>query len=152
MPTPVLAAFTSLPPPAWAAIGAAIMAYFFVGLAVAAIVLVGKWKVFEKAGQPGWAAIVPIYNLVILFRISGQSGWWALSLLAGVVPILGALFFLVVLIRMVHRISVRFGHGAGFTCGLILLSFVFWPILGFGSSRYRGPAFSGEAGAVPPQL
>ena len=88
------------------------------------------WRIFAKAGQPGWAAIIPIYNMVILFRVGQMNPWWVLALF---VPILN----LVIYIMVLHRISRSFGHGVGFTVGLFLLSFIFIPILAFGSDTYR---------------
>jgi len=88
------------------------------------------WRIFTKAGQPGWAAIIPIYNMVILFRVGQMNPWWVLALF---VPILN----LVIYIMVLHRISRSFGHGVGFTVGLFLLSFIFIPILAFGSDTYR---------------
>lgn len=107
-----------------------------VGLAFLVLFIVSLWKVFTKAGKPGWAALIPIYNMVVMFQVAGMSGWWALSILAVIIPIVGSFFYAGVFIYATHRISKNFGHGVGFTLGLVFLGFVFWPILGFGSSRY----------------
>jgi Family of unknown function (DUF5684) len=111
-------------------------------LAILVAMFASMWKVFAKAGQPGWAAIVPIYNVIVLLRIVGRPWWWILLLL---VPIVS----LVILIMVYNDVSKSFGHGVGFTIGLILLPFIFWPILGFGSSQYRGPAASSMPVAQP---
>ncbi len=103
---------------------------------VGLLVVVGMWKTFDKAGQPGWAAIVPFYNLVVMFRIGGQSGWFALSYLLNFIPIIGSLAFLGILVWNHVNISKRFGQGVGFAIGLVLLAPIFWLILGFGSSKY----------------
>ena len=105
-------------------------------VAVAVVTIVGMWKAFEKAGQPGWATIVPFYNLVVLFRLGGQSGWFALSYLLNFIPILGSLVFLGILIWNHVNVSKRFGQGVGFALGLVFLAPIFWIILGFGSSKY----------------
>lgn len=94
--------------------------------------IAAMWKVFTKAGQPGWAAIIPIYNYYIMTKIAGKPGIWVLLML---IPIVNIVF----LIWLTNMISKSFGHDEGFTVGLILLSFIFWPILGFGSSKYLGP-------------
>jgi hypothetical protein len=101
-------------------------------LAIIVIVIAGFWKVFVKAGQPGWAAIIPIYNLYILLKIVGRPWWWLILCL---IPIVN----LVILIITYNDLSKSFGKTAGFTVGLVLLGFVFIPILGFGAAQYRGP-------------
>jgi uncharacterized protein DUF5684 len=111
-------------------------------LAVLVLVFASLWKVFTKAGQPGWAAIIPIYNFIVLLRIAGRPWWWIFLML---IPIVS----LVIAIMVYHDLSKSFGHGVGFTIGLILLPFVFLPILGFGSSRYQGPAASSMPVAQP---
>ena len=90
------------------------------------------WKVFVKAGQPGWAAIIPIYNIYIMTKIGGKPGYWTLLCL---IPIVNYIFS----IWLYNMISKSFGKDEGFTVGLVLLGFVFWPILGFGSAKYQGP-------------
>jgi len=104
-------------------------------LAVIALVVAGLWKVFVKAGQPGWAAIVPIYNMVILLQIVGRPVWWVILML---IPCVG----IVVAILVMLDLAKSFGKSQGFAVGLILLGFVFIPILGFDSSRYLGPQAS----------
>ncbi len=90
------------------------------------------WRVFEKAGQPGWAAIIPFYNIYIMTKIGGKPGYWVLLCLVPVVN-------LVIIIWLYNMVSKSFGKDEGFTAGLILLGFIFWPILGFGSAKYLGP-------------
>lgn len=94
------------------------------------LLIVAQWRVFEKAGQPGWAAIIPIYNIYIMTKIGGKPGWW--TLLAILLPI-------VFLVWIYNMISKSFGKDEGFTIGLVLLGIIFWPILGFGSAQYQGP-------------
>lgn len=98
-------------------------------LAIVVFVIAAYWKVYEKAGQPGWACIIPIYNIIVLLDIVKKPWWWLLLMLIPFVNI-------VIAIMVMHRLSRSFGHDAGFTIGLILLSFVFIPILGFGKSEY----------------
>ena len=113
-------------------------AFMFVFALVGLVVLVGMWKAFSKAGQPGWAAIIPVYNLVVLFRIAGQSGWLALTFLLNFIPVVGGLAWLGIVIWNHINVSKRFGHGVGFALGLVFLAPIFWLILGFGSSKYVG--------------
>ena len=113
-------------------------AFMFVFALVGLVVLVGMWKTFSKAGQPGWAAIIPVYNLVVLFRVAGQSGWLALTFLLNFIPVIGGLAWLGIVIWNHVNVSKRFGHGVGFALGLVFLAPIFWLILGFGSSKYVG--------------
>jgi hypothetical protein len=93
--------------------------------------IAGMWKMFQKAGQPGWAAIVPIYNVYILHKVADRPGWW---LLLYFIPLVNIVIYIIVL----NDISENFGKGGGFTIGLFLLSFIFFPILGFGDATYKG--------------
>lgn len=99
------------------------------GLLVWLLTVAGFWAVFAKAGQPGWAAIIPIYNLYILFKIAGKPVWWLLLLLVPVVN-------LIVLFVVTTTVAARFGKGLLFGLGMLILPFVFYPMLGFGSSTY----------------
>lgn len=100
-------------------------------LAIIVAVLAGFWKVFTKAGQPGWASIIPIYNAYILLKIAGKPGWWLLLFFIPIVNIV--IGFIVAL-----EVAKAFGKGAGFGIGLALLGFIFYPVLGFGDARYQG--------------
>lgn len=102
----------------------------FGGLLVWLLTTAGLWTMFVKAGQPGWAAVIPIYNLYVLFKIAGKSFWWLLLLLVPVVN-------LVVLFLVTMAVATRFGKGFLFGLGMLFLPFVFYPMLGFGSSTYR---------------
>jgi len=100
----------------------------FIVLMVAAV-----WKVFSKAGQPGWAALIPIFNVYIMCKVAGRPGWWFLLFL---IPFVN----LVIIIIVTVDIAKRFGKGVGFAIGMVILPFIFWPILGFGSAQYQGAA------------
>ncbi|MCR9253215.1 MAG: DUF5684 domain-containing protein [bacterium] len=100
-------------------------------LAIIVFLIASMWKVFEKAGKPGWAAIVPIYNIVVLLEIVGKPVWWIILFL---IPLVS----LVIAIIVYHQLSKSFGKDVGFTIGLILLPIVFLPILGFGDAKYQG--------------
>ena len=116
-----------------------------VGLLIALLLIVAMWKVFTKAGQPGWASIIPIYNLYIWCKIVGRPGWWILLML---IPFVNIIVGIILCIDMAKS----FGKGAGFGIGLALLGVIFIPILGFGSAQYQGPSASqGVAVSPPPQ-
>lgn len=103
-------------------------------LIVAVLMIAGFWKTFEKAGQPGWAAIIPIYNLYILLQIVGRPGWWILLYLIPLVNII---------IPIIVGIDVAKSFGKDTLFGVLLL-WLFMPIgfllLGFGDAQYVGPA------------
>jgi hypothetical protein len=102
-----------------------------VPLIFAVVMIAALWKVFTKAGQPGFAAIVPIWNILTLLKIAGKPGWWLiLMLIPGVNAIIGILVAI--------EIAKKFGHGTGFGLGLAFLPIIFYPMLGFGSSTYQG--------------
>lgn len=102
-------------------------------LAILVLVIAGFWKMLEKAGQPGWGAIVPIYNSYLLCKIAGRPGWWVILLM---IPYLNFIFLIILMLD----IAKSFGKGIGFAVGLILLSGIFIPILGFGDAEYLGPS------------
>jgi hypothetical protein len=104
-----------------------------ISIAVAVLQIAALWPIFVKAGDPGWASVVPIYNLVVLFRIAEMPVW---CLLLMFVPIVN----LVIAILVVLRLAWTFGKGLGFSLGLVFLPFVFYPLLGFGAAEYRGIA------------
>jgi len=105
--------------------------FLLVELALIALIIAGMWGVFAKAGEPGWAALIPIYNLIVLLRVAGKPWWWFFPCL---IPIVGLILSILIAVEL----SNRFGMGGGFAVGLIFLPFVFYPILGFGSAEYEG--------------
>lgn len=102
-------------------------------LAVLVLMLASMWKVFTKAGKPGWAAIVPIYNTIVLLEIVGRPIWWIVLCLIPFVNI-------VVAIIVTNDLAKSFGKTVGWTVGLILLPVVFYPMLAFGNAKYGGPS------------
>jgi hypothetical protein len=107
-------------------------AAIFVFLGIAVFMIICMWKIYTKAGKPGWAAIIPIYNIIILLEIIGKPWWWFFLMC---IPLVN----LIILIIVYHNLSVSFGKGAGFTVGLIFLSIIFFPILAFSDAKYVGP-------------
>ena len=90
------------------------------------------WTVFQKAGQPGWAAIIPIYNGIVWLKVARKPVWW---ILLAIIPLVNVVMAIIV----VHNISKNFGHGVGFTLGIIFLSAFFIPLLAWGDSEYQPP-------------
>lgn len=111
-------------------------------IAFIALIIASLWKVFTKAGEPGWAAIVPIYNLVVMMKIVGRPVWWLLLFFIPCVGIIPAIILNIDLAK-------SFGKGVGFGLGLSFLGFIFMPILAFGDAQYQGPAAAtGTGGAA----
>jgi len=88
----------------------------------------GWWLVAEKAGVVGWHALIPFYGLTVVFRVAGYDWWWIL------IPV-GSF---VIYVLACHRIALAYGRSGSFCVGMILLSGVFWPILGVSGDRYQG--------------
>ena len=107
------------------------IAYLIFIIAFLALTIVANWKIFTKAGKPGWASIVPFYNLYVLFEIAGMNGWMFLLLC---VPIAN----IIVTIMLCIKLAKAFGKGTGFIIGLIFLTNIFTLILAFGSAQYQG--------------
>jgi hypothetical protein len=107
--------------------------WMLIQLAILVAVFVSLWKLFVKAGHPGWAGIVPIYNLYILTQIVGRPWWWLILM---IIPLVGLIFAIIV----TNDLSKSFGKGIGYTLGLIFLPFIFYPLLAFGPAQYQGPA------------
>ncbi len=101
-------------------------------LAILVAFVAGLAKVFAKAGEPAWGAIVPIYNTYLMIKIGGNPWWYLLLLLIPLVNLL-------VLAKISVDIAAAFGKGLGYGLGLWLLQPVFYPLLGFGDASYRGP-------------
>ena len=102
-----------------------------ISLVLCVFVLVCMWIIFRKAGKPGWAAIVPFYNLYVLFDITWGSGMRFLLML---IP----LYNIILGIQTQIRLAKAFGKGGGFAAGLIFLPYVFMPLLAFGKGTYQG--------------
>ena len=99
-------------------------------IAISVLIIASMWKIFTKAGQPGWAAIIPIYNAYVLLKVAGKPGWWLILMLIPIVNI-------VVSILMLVGITTNFGKGGGFVVGMIFLPIIFYPMLAFGSAEYQ---------------
>lgn len=111
-----------------AGIGAGMIIFY---LALIAFMIVVQWKVFEKAGKPGWGCLIPIYNTILMMEIAGRPGWWFLLLFIPVVNV-------VISIMVIFDIAKAFDQGVGFGFGLLLLSPIFYAILAFGDAQYVG--------------
>ncbi|MBT5019170.1 MAG: signal peptidase I [Planctomicrobium sp.] len=99
-------------------------------LAFMVFVIAGLWKTFEKAGQPGWGALVPFYNGILLLNIAQKPLWWILLFF---IPLVNLIIAIIIAID----VAKNFGKGTGFGLGLAFLGFIFYPILGFGDAEYN---------------
>lgn len=99
-------------------------------LAILILQVAGTWAVFKKAEQPGWKAVIPIYNLYIMTQIGNQAWWWVALLIIPVVNIYAAY-------RIHVGVAKSFGKGIGFGLGLAFLGILFFPLLGFGDYQYQ---------------
>ena len=87
------------------------------------------WKVFTKAGQPGWATIIPLYNMYILLKVAGKPGWWLVLMF---IPLVNIIINIITYVALANN----FGKSTGFAVGLIFLPIIFFPILAFGDAEY----------------
>jgi hypothetical protein len=110
--------------------GATSAGLILVQLVMAIVMLVAWWKVFTKAGQPGWAILVPFFNAYVMLKIAGKPGWWLFLMLIPIVNIVTG-------IMVLAGLAGNFGKGVGFVAGLIFLPIIFYPMLAFGSAEYQ---------------
>ena len=132
-----------------------IITFAIISILVSVLVIVAHWFIYAKAGQPGWAVLIPIYNLIVLLKIVGRPIWWIIwffqvlvfyilflvspGIPTGILLFLSEVTCIVFAIIITNGLSKSFGKDAGFTVGLVLLGFIFYPILGFGKATYIGP-------------
>jgi hypothetical protein len=114
----------NVPTGALAAMGTGIMLVYF---AILLITVISLWKIFTKAGKPGWAAIIPIYNIIVLLEIVNKPIWWIVLFL---IPLVNFIAWILVSLALAER----FGKGVGFGLGIAFLGFIFLPLLAFSDS------------------
>ena len=103
----------------------------FLSLLLGVAGIVACWLLFKKAGKPGWASIVPFYNVYTVFEITWGNGWRFLMLL---IPI----YNIVLGIQTCIKLAKAFGKSGGFAAGLVFLPYIFIPLLAFGKETYQG--------------
>ena len=121
--------------------------------------IIAYWKMFTKAGEPGWKSIIPFYSQYIMYKLTWKTSWFWITLIVAVVYgvftslnqnfpdnmlytvllLISAIIALVITIISYHKISKAYGHGAGYTVGMLFLWPIFVLILGYGKSKYIGP-------------
>lgn len=142
--------YTSTDAAATAGFGAFLGTVLLIALVIVVIEVIAMWKIFEKAGEQGWKAIIPIYNTWTLAEIVGRPGWWGLFPLFGVIPFVGGILALVVSIILYIDLAKAFGKEPVWALLLILVPFVGFPMLGFGSAKYSGTRYVTNLGGTPP--
>lgn len=120
------------------ALGAFFGVYLVIVLAIGILQIVGMWKLYTKAGEKGWKSIIPIYNLVILFKIAGLSPWLILVYLAAIIPFIGFVAVVVLQAYLAYNLAKSFGKDGGWAVGLFFLPFIFYLMLAFGKAEYVG--------------
>ena len=116
-----------------------------IALAVCVFQVIVTWKMFEKAGKPGWAAIIPIYSTYVLFQIIGYKWYYIFFLLLGGVPIIGGVALLAFTVHYNIKLAKAFGKEIGFGIGLALIPIVFIAIIAFDKDiKYIGPTVKGD--------
>lgn len=122
-----------------ATLASLISTYSLIILAFYVLIIIAQWKIFTKAGQEGWKAIIPIYNVVVLYKIIGLSPWLLLLYLLSVVPVVGWIISVALSIVSTVKLAKAFNQSTAFIFGLLFLSPIFQMILGFGKAEYVGP-------------
>lgn len=116
-----------------------------IAFALVVLQIVSMWKLFQKAKKPGWAAIVPVYNLIVLFDIIGYKWYYIFLFLLGCIPVVGGLALILFNIHYNVKLSKAFGQDIGYGIGLAFLSVVFMPIFAFSKNiNYVGPSVNGD--------
>ena len=105
---------------------------FIPSLILAALIIAGMWAAFSKAGKPGWAAIIPIYNIYVWLKVAGRPGWWLVLM---IIPVVNFVIGIIVSIDFAKK----FGKGGAFGFFMLfILGFIGYPLLGFGGAQYQG--------------
>lgn len=119
--------------------------FFLIIIALAIFMIIINWKLFEKAGKPGWASLIPVYNTVILFEIIGYKWYYIFLLALGAVPVIGSIALILFTISYSIKLAKSFGQTIGFGIGLALVNPVFTAILAFSKDiNYIGPSVNGD--------
>lgn len=140
----------------WAAVAGALAAILVLAAVYYIIYVIANWRIFTKAGEKGWKSLIPVYNEYVLYKLTWKTTYFwlmlALAAVMGIAPtvfgdesaigslIVNVLGIIICIIDIIatHKVSKAFGHGAGFTLGLIFLNPIFILILAFGGSEYIG--------------
>lgn len=119
--------------------------FWIIWLAICILFIIANWKLYEKAGKPGWASIVPVYNIIVLFDIIGYKWYYIFFLFLGIIPIIGTVLSIIFVISYSIKLAKSFGQGAGFGIGLCFLNPIFVSIIAFSNDiKYVGKTVNGD--------
>ena len=119
--------------------------FLIVLIALMVFFMVVSWKMYEKAGKPGWASIIPIYNIIVLFEIIGYKWYYIFFLLLGIVPVVGPVLLLAFTLIYNVKLAKSFGQPVPFGIGLWFLPLIFTTIIAFSKDiKYIGPSVNGD--------
>lgn len=119
--------------------------FWLIWVAIIVLLIIANWKMFEKAGKPGWASIVPIYNVIVLFEIIGYKWYYIFVSALALIPIVGSIALVLFAISYSIKLAKSFGQSTAFGIGLWLLSPIFIPIIAFSNDiKYVGPSVNGD--------
>ena len=119
--------------------------FWLIWVVIIVLLIIANWKMFEKAGKPGWASIVPIYNVIVLFEIIGYKWYYIFVSALALIPIVGSIALVLFAISYSIKLAKSFGQSTAFGIGLWLLSPIFIPIIAFSSDiKYVGPSVNGD--------
>lgn len=118
--------------------------FFVLIVAIAVVTIIAQWKMFQKAGRPGWAAIVPFYNGWVLYEIVWGKGWWffawaGIMIVANMIPFIGWLLSLACSLIFGISVAKAYGQPWAFGIGIMCVPFVFYLMLAFGKAQYIKP-------------
>lgn len=123
----------------------AFAAFSIVVIAIYVVVAIANWKLFEKAGKPGWASLVPVYNMIVLLDIVGYKWYYIFLFFLGVIPLVGWILSALFMISFSFKLAKSFGQSNLFGVGLWLVNPVFSAIIGFSKDiNYVGPTVNGD--------
>ncbi len=119
--------------------------FIIIWIALIVFLIIANWKVFKKAGKPGWAAIIPVYNVIVLLEIIGYKWYYIFLFCLGFIPIIGQIALVLFVISYSIKLAKSFGQGVGFGIGLWLVNPIFIAIIAFNKNiNYVGPAVNGD--------
>jgi hypothetical protein len=123
--------------------------YIVVRAILGIVVLISLWHIFKKAGQKKWAAIIPVYNYIVLLRVVGRPWWWIFFLCTAAIPYYGGLIAIGFSAVVLNDLSKSFRKDFGMTVALFFV--VGFPVLAFGKAKYHGPAALKASGTPAPR-
>lgn len=116
--------------------------FWLICIALSVVAIIGKWKMYKKAGVDGWESLIAGHNFIVEMKLGGIPTYWYFLIF---VP------FGIIAISCWKQMELAksFGKSTGFGIGLILLNPIFTAILGFGKAQYLGPHYQNQSATAP---